>query len=275
MEPASKPAYLVFDCEAAADGDLVSRIRYPRESLSALEAIARYRQELIAEREDGKDFIPYTFMLPISVAVAKVAADYRLMDVLVLDAPEFRPHEITRRFWQGWQHYGQPTLVTFNGRGYDVPLLELAAYRYGYNLGQWFQVDARSFEQPRNRYNIQSHLDLMDLFTNYGASRMVGGLNLLANLIGKPGKTGIDGSQVQDLYNAGRLQEINDYCRCDVLDTYFVFLRSRVWLGKMTLAEEHELVLEAKHWLEDRAPDNPALADYLSHWGDWQSPEST
>ena len=57
-------------------------------------------------------------MLPISVAIAKVDADYRLCDLTVLDAPEYRPHEITRRFWQGWSHYGHPALVTFNGRGY-------------------------------------------------------------------------------------------------------------------------------------------------------------
>lgn len=63
-------------------------------------------------------------MLPVSVAIAKVAADYRLTELTVLDAPAFRPQEIVRRFWQGWQHYDRPTLVTFNGRGYDMPIME-------------------------------------------------------------------------------------------------------------------------------------------------------
>ena len=196
MNDNPKVSYLVFDVEAVADGDLISKIRYPKDRPSPAEAIARYRQELVAERGDGKDFIPYTFMLPISVAVAKLDPAFQLLDLTVLDAPAYRPHVITKRFWQGWTHYGRPTLVTFNGRGYDLPVLELAAFRYGYSLPQWFNVHDKSFEHSRYRYNIEAHIDLMDLFSNFGASRMVGGLNLLANLLGKPGKTGIDGSQI-------------------------------------------------------------------------------
>lgn len=268
----SKTAYLIFDTEAAADGELISRIRYPGQGLEAGAATARYRAELVAERGDGKDFIPYTFMLPISVAIAKIASDYHLQDVIVLDAPAYRPHVITRKFWQGWEHYGEPTLVTFNGRGYDIPLLELAAFRYGISIPRWFNVAEKTYAQARNRYNSDAHLDLMDLLSNFGASRMVGGLNLLANLIGKPGKTGIDGSKVQDMYDGGKVAEINDYCRCDVLDTYFVFLRTRVLLGKLSLEQEHTLVSEAHDWLQEEAERIPAYADYLSHWGSWAPP---
>jgi len=266
----SQVEFLIFDVEAVADGSLIQRVRYPADPLTPEEAIARYRAELMAE--NGKDFIPYTFMLPISVAIAKIGTDYRLRELTLLDAPLFRPHVITRKFWQGWQHYNQPTFVTFNGRGYDLPLLELSAYRYGYSLPNWFNVDDKSFAQARNRYNIDSHIDLMDLITNFGASRTVGGLNLLANLIGKPGKTGIDGSKVQDLYLNGEVQEINDYCRCDVLDTYFVFLRTRVLLGKLKLEQEHQLVEETKLWLESQANTIPVYAHYLSHWGTWHPP---
>ncbi len=266
----SDVAYLIFDVEAVADGDLIARVRYPTEELTAEEAIAKYRAELI--EKTGKDVIPPTFMLPISVAVAKVGHDFRLGDVTVLDPPAYRPWEITRRFWQGWRHYGRPVFVTFNGRGYDMPVMELAAFRYGLGLPDWFNVEARSFEQARNRYNIDRHIDLMDLFSNFGATRMVGGLNLLANLIGKPGKTGIDGSKIQDMHDAGELAEINDYCRCDVLDTYYVFLRSRVLLGRLPLEEEQQIVDESKEWLESEAADSPAFAHYLQHWGDWEAP---
>lgn len=266
----SRVSYLVFDVEAIADGQLVSRIRYPDEKLSPRDAIARYRADLI--EQTGKDVLPVTYMLPISIAVAKVDPAYRLLDIVALDAPTFRPEVMTRLFWQGWQHYGCPTLVTFNGRGYDVPLLELAAFRYGYAIPRWFNTDLRSYEQPRNRYNLDSHLDLCDLLSNFGATRLSGGLNLLANLLGKPGKSGIDGSMVQDLYFEGRVEEINDYCRCDVLDTYFVFLRSRVLLGKLTLEQEHELVLQTKIWLEQQAEHSRAARQYLSNWGDWSPP---
>jgi len=264
--------FLIFDVEAVADGDLIQRVRYPNDTLTSDEAIARYRAELIAERGDGKDFIPYTFMLPISVAIAKIGPRFELLDLSLLDSPAYRPHVITRKFWQGWEHYRRPTFVTFNGRGYDLPLMELAAYRYGYSIPNWFNVDEKSFAQSRNRYNTDAHLDLMDLITNFGASRTVGGLNLLANLIGKPGKTGIDGSKVQDMYQAGAVQEINDYCRCDVLDTYFVFLRTRVLLGKLKLEEEHALVESAKTWLEAQSETVPAYKHYLSHWGTWHPP---
>ena len=263
-------AYLIFDTETIADGELVSKIRYPKDELPADEALNRYRAQLLAET--GKDVLPVTFMLPISVAVAKIDPEYRLIDVAVLDSPKFRPHVIARHFWQGWNGYGRPTLVSFNGRGYDIPVLELAAYRYGYPVPAWFNVDARTYEQSRNRYNSLAHLDLLDLLSNFGATRISGGLNLLANLIGKPGKTGVDGSQVQGLYEAGEVVAINDYCRCDVLDTYFVFLRTRVLLGKLTIEEEHQLVSDAKEWLESQSESVPAYKTYLSHWGDWHPP---
>ena len=262
--------FLIFDVEAVADGNLVSRIRYPNDTLSAGDAIARYRAELI--EQTGKDVLPTTFMLPAAVAIAKVAPDLRLVDLAVLDAPEYRPHEITRRFWTGWTHYGQPTLVTFNGRGYDLPVLELAAFRFGLSVPAWFNLDAPGYQQSRNRYNAKSHLDMMDLLSNFGAAKSTGGLNLLANLIGKPGKTGIDGSRIQDMFDAGDVEAINDYCRCDVLDTYFVFLRTRVLLGKVSLDDEQKIVAETKSWLEKQAPSSPAYAHYLSHWGDWEPP---
>ena len=122
-------AYFVFDIESVADGDLVSRLRYPGESLEPQEAIARYRAELLAD--SGKDFIPYTYQLPVSLVIAKVGIDYRLTDLVALDEVQSRPAEIVRLFWEGWHKYGRPRLVSFNGRGFDMPLLELCAFRYG------------------------------------------------------------------------------------------------------------------------------------------------
>jgi hypothetical protein len=141
-------------------------------------------------------------------------------------------------------------------------------------LPEWFNVEARSFEQARNRYNTTAHMDLMDLISNFSAVRVVGGLNLLANLIGKPGKTEIDGSMIQDMYDAGEVESINDYCRCDVLDTYFVFLRTRVLLGQLPLDEEQQIVGETKAWLEEQCENSPAYTHYLEHWGDWQAAEN-
>ncbi|MFO0979147.1 MAG: 3'-5' exonuclease [Planctomycetaceae bacterium] len=258
--------YLIFDIETVGDGDLIRKVRFPDDELTPREAVDRYRKQLL--EDTGKDILPLTFVLPVSVAIAKVAADFRLLDVLVLDAPEFRPAEIARRFWQGWIHYQRPTFVTFNGRGYDMPVLEMAAFRFGLSVPAWFNVDSKSFEQSRNRYNLDAHLDLQDLLTNYGTFRLSGGLNLLANMIQKPGKSLIDGSQVQDLYYQGRADLINDYCRCDVLDTYFVFLRTQVMLGRLTLQEEQTLTELARTMLKEQAADHEAYRHYLSAWDD-------
>ncbi len=265
--------YLVFDTESVADAPLVAKLRYAGEKLTPEEALKRYREELM-EKYDS-DFVPYSFQVPISVVVGKVADDFRLHDIVLLDDPQFRPHVIAENFWRGWERYGRPTLVSFNGRGFDLPLLELAAFRYGISVPGWFNQALKTYDQPRNRYNIQSHIDLYELMTNFGGTRFTGGLNLAANLLGKPGKMDVQGDMVQDMFDAGRLAEINDYCRCDVLDTYFVFLRSRVLLGQLNLEQEQKIIAETKTWLESRADATPAYQSYLKHWGDWKNPWET
>ena len=179
---------------------------------------------------------------------------------------------MTDRFWRGWEKYRRPTLVSFNGRTFDIPLLELSAFRYGISVPGWFNVNAKSFEQFRNRFNLDAHIDLQELLTNFGSSRFTGGLSLAANLIGKPGKMQVQGHMVQDMYDAGRIAEINDYCRCDVLDTYFVFLRTRVLFGDISLKHEQELIAETKTWLQAHCTGMAAYETYLKHWGDWLNP---
>ena len=182
---------------------------------------------------------------------------------------------MTEYFWRGWERYGRPTLVSFNGRGFDIPLLELAAYRYGISVPTWFDNGGRAWAQPRNRYNTASHLDLQDALINFGATRFSGGLNLAAQLLGKPGKIDVRGDMVQELYEDGQLDEINQYCRCDVLDTYFVFLRYLVLVGALTRDDEEQRVADCKAWLLERAADVSAFATYLDHWADWPNPWKT
>jgi predicted PolB exonuclease-like 3'-5' exonuclease len=175
----------------------------PGEKLSPQEAVAKYQAEMLEER--GTEFLPFTFHMPVAVVVGKVSSDFRLIDLVALDEPEFRPHVLARDFWRGWEGYRRPTLVTFNGRTFDLPVLELAALRYGLSVGGWFDVSSKSFEQARNRFNVTSHIDLQELLTNFGATRFPGGLTLAANLLGKPGKMETEGSMVQSMYDQGRL----------------------------------------------------------------------
>jgi predicted PolB exonuclease-like 3'-5' exonuclease len=268
--PPNSIRYLVFDIESIADAPLVAKLRYGGQGLEPAEAVRRWRAELLQKHDS--DFVPYTYQIPISVAVGKVTADFHLADVVLLDDPQFRPHVITENFWRGWEKYNRPTLVSFNGRGFDIPLLELSAFRYGLSVPGWFQSAGKGFEQPRSRYNIQSHIDLCELLTNFGTTRFHSGLNLAANLLGKPGKMDIQGNMVQDLYDAGRLADINEYCRCDVLDTYFVFLRTRVLTGQLSLDAEQEIVGQTKDWLQEKAAQAAGFRLYLERWGDWPNP---
>lgn len=262
--------YLVFDIESVADGDLIAKVRYPNDKLTGPEAIKKYSAELM--EKFGSEFIPYTYHLPISIAVAKIDEAFNLIDIVTLDPPEYRPHIITKHFWDGWKAYKQPSLVSFNGRSFDLPLLELSAYRYGIAIPEWFNIYGKSWEQPRARYNQSAHLDLQDILTNFGATRLNGGLNLVANLVGSPGKMGTAGHMVQQLYDDGETGRINDYCRCDVLDTYFVLLRVAVLMGQLTIEQERERVENTHAWLKEQSETLPAYAEYLEQCSQWNNP---
>jgi predicted PolB exonuclease-like 3'-5' exonuclease len=255
LQPAT--AFLILDTESVPDGRLISRVKYPGEAISPEEAIRRAQDEAREQSQTGSDFLPVTFQYPISVCVLRVAGDFTLQALAALDAPQYRPEEMVRKFWQGVAHY-KAKLVTFNGRGFDLPLLELAAFRHGCSARDYFY-------NSRNRYG-GNHIDLFDWMSNYGACRMAGGLDLLAKLLGKPGKMDVSGDQVYAMHQAGQLREINDYCMCDTLDTYFVFLRTRVMLGELTPEVEKILIHRARAWISDKAHEVPALQQYLARW---------
>ncbi len=250
-------AFIVLDTESVPDGKLLARVKYPDDGLTPEDAIQRAQTEARELSRDGSDFLPVTFQIPVAVCVLRVAADFSLQALSCLDAPEYRSEEIVRKFWLGSARY-KAKLVTFNGRGFDLPLLELAAFRYGCSAREHFY-------NSRNRYN-GNHIDLFDWLSNFGACRLTGGLNLLAKMLGKPGKMEMAGDQVYALWRAGRTREINDYCMFDTLDTYFVFLRTRVLLGEITLDEEKRFVDRAKTWLNMKATELPALRQYLNNW---------
>jgi len=267
-------AHLVFDIETVADGELIAAAKYPTETaLSPIEAIARFQEELVLQ--SGKTFVPYSYQIPAAIVIAKLDKSYELIDLVSLDEPEFRPHVMTEHFWRGWESYGRPQWITFNGRGFDLPVMELAAFRYGLSVPNWFKNDSNSYSQPRNRFNVASHFDLQEFITNSGATWFRGGLDLLARLLGKPGKMDVKGEQVQEMYNAGQFKEISDYCRCDVLDTYFVFLRIMVMLGRIDREREKEIVDKARQWLVDRQPQCPVYETYLQRWTDPKDPWAT
>lgn len=255
-DTSTQTAFLVIDTESIPDGRLLRLTKYPDENLTDDDAIERAQAEARENSNTGSDFLPVTYQIPVSVCVARVGRDFGLERITCLDAPRYRPREIVCQFWSGLEKLNAK-LVTFNGRGFDMPLLELAGYRYGCPALNYFQ-------RSRNRYS--GSIDLLDWFSNYGAYRMVGGLNLLAKMLGLPGKMDASGDQVYRMYREGRYQDINDYCMCDTLDTYFIFLRTRVMVGELTPVQEADLIARARDYLTGRVGELPALKQYLENW---------
>ncbi len=257
--------YLVFDIESVPDSRLIKKVKYPGLDIDEKDAVDKFQEEILTNSDGATLFIPVTFQYPVSICVAQVREDFSLVDISLLDAPEYRPSEMVRIFWEDVERkYKDISLVTFNGRGFDIPLLELMAYRYGYTV----KKHLRDKFGTRYRFGTK-HIDLHDWLSNYNAIRMNGGLDLLAKILGKPGKMEIKGEEVYDMFLNGRLQEINDYCMHDVLDTYFVFLRTRVMLGELALEREQQIVKATIEFLISKKEKTPAFDIYLKSCKEW------
>lgn len=263
MSETVQAGYVVFDIETIPDGRLIAETRYPGMNLTEDEAVLRFQDETRASSPNGSDFLPLTYHLPVAICALKAGTDYRIQSLACLDCPEYRTEEIVRAFWKGVM-YHRACLVSFNGRAFDVPVLELAAYRYGLSIGWHFRGDGQS-RGPRHRYG-DYHVDLLDFFTNYNAHKLHGGLNLVAKMIGIPGKVEMHGADVYEMIRRGNRQAVNEYCSFDVLDTYFVFLRTRVLLGDVSAAQETELRRQAHGWIRQEAVRQPHLLRYLGYW---------
>jgi predicted PolB exonuclease-like 3'-5' exonuclease len=241
-------AFAVFDVETRVDKHLLNQVYFEGQGLGDSEAFDRYREDLRRRRDS--DFLPITLHLPISIAIGNVGDDYVLRSVESLALSDYSEENLAREFWARAERF-EGTLVSFNGRRFDVPVLELSALRHGIAAPIHFSEDSLA----RNRHSATRHLDLFDYLTNFGAVSLAGGLDLLLKMIGMPGKTGMDGSMVQEYFETGRLDEIHRYCRNDVVQTYFLFLRVALMRGDIdehtyraaSEASQHFLIVEEAH----------------------------
>lgn len=158
-------------------------------------------------------------------------------------------------------HHPEPLrMVDWNGRAFDVPCLQTRAFRYGIQLDWLFglQPDNRGqlstwSKEYRDRYQGK-HDDVAELWTCRGAFRQPHLANL-ARLMGLPGKVGIDGSKIHDVWksipvNADAAAEIDIYCMQDVIQTAFVFQRFRYMSGKMTIDQYRAAAAALVLWTE-------------------------
>ena len=106
----------------------------------------------------------------------------------------------------------RPTLVSFNGHGFDLPVLR---YRAMVNA---IAAPGLSVRPYYRRYD-DSAVDLCDLLSSFD-SRGKMGLDDLCKVLGLPGKPeGIDGSKVWEAVKEGRIGDVSRYCESDIINT--------------------------------------------------------
>ena len=237
--------FAIFDIETRIDKALLKAIYYPDEPMSEDEAYRKARQQTLEEQQGRSDFLPLSFHVPISIAVGSVNEQRILTSVEILGEENSSEEGIVRAFWQRLEHF-KGTLVSFNGRSFDLPVLELQALKYGCQAPAYFNERYGH----RYRYSEEKHYDLIEFLINFGTSRLRGGFNLVTRLIGFPGKTVIDGSKIQELWESGKLDEIHTYCKHDVIQTYFLFLRIELIRGRITPEQYHEILERSAPYLE-------------------------
>ena len=168
--------------------------------------------------------------------------------------------ELVKRFFDGLGKY-TPQLVSWNGGGFDLPVLNYRAMVHGVRAARFWEQgeDDREFRYNNyiSRYHAR-HLDLMDVMALY-QPRANAPLDHIARLCGYPGKLGMDGSAVWDAWRRGEIAGIRNYCETDVANTYLVFLsyqRLRGAIDEAGYQAEVQLVRstlersDALHWRE-------------------------
>jgi predicted PolB exonuclease-like 3'-5' exonuclease len=206
----------------------------------------------------GSDFLQHH--LHRVAAISCVLREGDNFKVWTLGEPDEEEGSVIQRFFDGIEKY-TPQLVSWNGGGFDLPVLHYRALIHGVPCPRYWDMgeDDRDFKWNNyiSRYHTR-HLDLMDLLAMY-TGRANAPLDELAKLIGFPGKLGMDGSKVWEAYQQGKIGEIRDYCETDVVNTYLVFARFQLMRGQFTRAQyerECELVRsvlaksEGTHWKE-------------------------
>ena len=113
----------------------------------------------------------------------------------------------------------RPTLVSYNGRGFDLPVIVSRCLHHGVPFPHYY-----AGRDLRYRFSPEGHLDLMDFITDFGATR-ASKLDIVAKSIGMPGKVGVAGKDVGPLIHAGKIAEVQAYCMSDVVQTAAVHMR--------------------------------------------------
>jgi predicted PolB exonuclease-like 3'-5' exonuclease len=249
-----------FDIETIPDTDF-GRVQWDLDGLS--DAEVGTAMTFMRQQQAGTDFLPLHLHRVVAISVAFRTADsFRVWSLGERDADEA---EIIRRFFEGIERYS-PALVSWNGSGFDLPVLHYRALKHGVQAPRYWETGDNDREFRYNNYLGRfhwRHVDLMDVLSGY-QPRGRASLDQTAVLLGFPGKLGMSGDKVWDCWLGGGIREIRDYCETDVLNTWLIYLRFEYMRGNLDTArlqKEFALVRETLS-----AMDEPHLNEFLGAW---------
>jgi predicted PolB exonuclease-like 3'-5' exonuclease len=251
---------LVFDIETVPDTDLGRRL-YDLHDLSD----EQVGQIMFTKRrqETGNDFLSHEQHRVIAISVVMRSRD--ALKVWSLGDESASEKELIERFFDGVDKF-TPELVSWNGSGFDLPVLHYRSLLHGVTAARYWETgDSDSsfrFSNYLSRFHWR-HMDLMDVLSGF-QGRGRASLDAVATLLGLPGKVGMHGSQVWDVYLTGGLKRIRDYCETDVLNTYLVYLRFQLLRGHLNLNEHAHEVARVRTLLEDSTSAH--LKEFAAAW---------
>ena len=255
---------LVFDIESIPDIEGLRALRGESTETSDEQVYAAWLAE---RKEKGQnDFMPLHLqrILVISV-VFRNAEGLRIHSFVDRDGQS--EGKVVQTFFNSIEKH-QPQLVSWNGSGFDLPVLHYRGLRHGVEASKYWDMGEDDREYKWNnyisRYHMR-HLDLMDLLAMYSPKNNAP-LDAMAKLCGFPGKLGMDGSQVYAQYLAGQTDDIRRYCETDVMNTYLVYCRFQKMRGGLTEAEYEQEIIYVKETLGNLAPTESHWDEYLKAW---------
>jgi 3'-5' exonuclease len=255
---------LVFDIESIPDVDGLRALRGAPADLPDEQVYGAW----LAERQEKgqSDFLPlYLQRILVISCVFRNSEGLRIHSFVDRDGQS--EGKVVQTFFQAIEKH-TPQLVSWNGSGFDLPVLHYRGLRHGVEAGKYWDLgeDDREFKWNNyiSRYHMR-HLDLMDLLALYNP-RSNAPLDAMAKLCGFPGKLGMDGSQVYAQFLAGQTEDVRRYCETDVMNTYLVYCRFQKMRGGFTDAEYEQEIAFVKETLGDLAPTESHWSEYLNAW---------
>lgn len=251
---------LVFDIETIPDVALGRRVH----DLGGLPDAEVAKAMLTLRRQrTGEEFLPLAFHRIVAISCVLRSRDG--LKLWSLGDPEAGEAELIERFFEGIERFS-PVLVTWNGCGFDLPVLHYRALKAGVRAPRYWEVGDEDASFRYNNYLARfhwRHIDLMDVLSGY-QTRARASLADTAALLGLPGKLGFDGSRVWDAWLAGEIVRIRRYCETDALNTYLIYLRFEAMRGRLARERLDEEVARVKALLH--AGGEPHHEEFLRAW---------